>query len=101
MQLIPVTEHKGAFFKVLAMTERSQVAVMTIGPGRDSGPEEIHDGDQIVYVIEGAAWVRVGTEEGEAKAGDLLVIPAGSSHHIYNAGERALFFLNIYAPPQY
>ena len=31
--------HKGQFFEVLQETERTQTAVMTIAPGRDSGPE--------------------------------------------------------------
>lgn len=30
-------------------TERTQTAVMTIGPGQDGGPEETHAGDQVVF----------------------------------------------------
>lgn len=92
---------KGRFFKILETTARSQVGVMTIPLGGDSGVEEIHDGDQIVYVIEGAADVEVDREKGEVSAGELVIIPAGARHHICNRGSEPLFFLTLYAPPAY
>ena len=52
--------HRGEFFRVLQQTSRTQCAVMTIAPGADGGPAEEHGGDQIVYVIEGEAVVRIG-----------------------------------------
>jgi hypothetical protein len=52
-------DHRGEFFRVLQGTARSQTAVMTIAPGQDGGPEETHAADQIVYVIEGEAELRV------------------------------------------
>jgi len=42
---------------------------MTIGPGADGGPPEEHDGDQIIYVVEGEALVRIGEREHKAAAG--------------------------------
>ena len=45
---------------MLQQTERSQTAVMTIEPGEDAGPAEEHAGDQIIYVVEGEAIVRIG-----------------------------------------
>src|SRR5207245_4735180 len=53
MDVVDALAHRGRFFRVLQQTERSQTAVMTIAPGEDGGPEEEHDGDQIVYVVEG------------------------------------------------
>lgn len=98
---IDVTGHKGQFFTILAETDKSQIGVMTIKPGQDSGPEEIHSGDQIVYVIDGEAQVRLNGEEGKVISGQALIIPAGAQHHIYNCGQNQLFFLTIYAPPSY
>lgn len=101
MNIISTRDFKGNFFSVLETTDKSQVAVMTIAPGKDSGPEETHSGDQIVYVIEGEARITIDNEEGKAKKGDLVVIPAGAAHHIYNDGKDDLFFLTLYTPPQY
>jgi len=52
MQATDITGHRGEFFRVLQQTTQSQVAVMTIAPGHDAGPEEEHTGDQIIYVVE-------------------------------------------------
>ena len=100
-QITVLASHRGAFFRVLQQTARSQVAVMTIAPGADGGPAERHDGDQVVYVIEGEARVRVGGDEHHAPAGSLLVIPAGVEHHVSNPGRVPLFFVTVYAPPEY
>ena len=94
-------DHKGRFFKVLQETPRSQTAVMTIMPGQDAGPEETLEADQIIYIVEGEALVRVKDQERETPAGTLLLIPAGTPHHVRNAGRAPLFLLTIYAPPAY
>ena len=53
--LVDTCKYRGRFFEVLQQTERSQTAVMTVGPGQDAGPEETHRGDQTIYLIEGEA----------------------------------------------
>lgn len=101
MDIVDIKKSKGEFFKILAETPISQVGVMTIKPGADSGPEDIHPGDQIVYIIEGEAEI-----ESEGKTHKLIegmagIIIAEAEHHIYNRGKKDLFFLTIYAPPAY
>jgi mannose-6-phosphate isomerase-like protein (cupin superfamily) len=93
--------HRGAFFRVLQHTAHSQTAVMTIAPGADAGPEEEHDGDQIIYVVEGEAIVRVAGKEQQAGPGALVMIPAHTPHHVRNPGRSPLFFVTVYAPPAY
>jgi mannose-6-phosphate isomerase-like protein (cupin superfamily) len=101
MELVNVFAHRGVSFRVLQETERSQTAVMTVAPGADAGPEEEHEGDQIVYVIEGAAVVRVAGREHDAGPGALLLVPAKTPHHVRNPGTTPLFFVTVYAPPEY
>src|SRR5207249_8792879 len=72
MDVVDVFEHRGEFFTVLQETTRSQTGVMTIAPGADAGPEERHEADQIIYVVEGEAAVRVGEKEHRARAGSLV-----------------------------
>jgi mannose-6-phosphate isomerase-like protein (cupin superfamily) len=74
---------------------------MTVPPGQDAGPAETHDADQIVYVIEGEAELHVGEESHVAGPGSLVTIPAGTSHHVRSVGTVPLFFLTVYAPPEY
>ena len=94
-------EHRGEFFRILQETARSQTAVMTVAPGQDAGPEETHQADQILYVIEGDAEVRIGDERCAAGPGCLVVVPAGTPHHVRSVGAVPLFFLTVYAPPEY
>ena len=80
MQVTDIRPHRGEFFTVLQQTKQSQAAVMTLAPGQDAGPEEVHDGDQVIYVVEGEALVRVGD-----------IIPSGpgmlSSHSAFESCE--------------
>ncbi len=52
-------------------------------------------------MIEGEAILRIGTREHHAPAGTLVTIPAGARHHVRNPGSSPLFFLTVYAPPEY
>ena len=99
--VVDTTRHRGEFFTVLQQTERTQTAVMTIAPGADAGPEEQYDGDQIVYVVEGEAIVQIGEAERRASVGALVMIPAGTRHHVRNPGRAPLFLVTVYAPPEY
>lgn len=101
MHVVDALAQRGRFFSVLQQTERSQTAVMTIAPGADAGPEEEHDGDQIIYVVEGEALVRIGEQAHKAAAGALVMIPARTRHHVKNPGAVPLFFVTVYAPPAY
>jgi mannose-6-phosphate isomerase-like protein (cupin superfamily) len=100
-QVGSILAHRGELFSVLQQTSRTQCAVMTVAPGADGGPAEEHGGDQIVYVVEGEAVVRIDGREHHAAAGTLVTIPAGTSHHVRNPGATPLFFLTVYAPPEY
>ena len=99
--VVDIPRYKGQFFEILQETARTQTAVMTIGPGRDGGPEETHAGDQVVYVVEGEAIVTIEGEPHHARPGACALIPAGARHHVKNAGAGPLFVLTIYAPPAY
>jgi mannose-6-phosphate isomerase-like protein (cupin superfamily) len=101
MQPVDIFDHKGGFFRVLQRTSRSQAAVMTIAPGGDAGPEEEHNGDQIIYILEGEARVRVKDREYQAGPGTLLTVPARTRHYVSNAGTVPVFLLTVYAPPVY
>lgn len=101
MDAVDIRKHRGAFFRVLQQTARSQTAVMTVAPGKEAGPEETHGGDQIIYVVAGEAQVRVAGEEGRAGPGTSIMIPARTPHWIKSVGAEPLFFFTVYAPPQY
>jgi mannose-6-phosphate isomerase-like protein (cupin superfamily) len=100
-EVVQLPHYKGEFFRIVQETKRSQTGVMTIAPGADAGPEEEHTGDQIIYVVEGEALVRIADHEHRAGPGSLVTIPARTRHHVKNAGSVPLFFLTVYVPPAY
>ena len=52
-------------------------------------------------VVEGEAFVRIAGEEAIVKEGACLLVPAGVEHYVRNDGHEPLFFLTVYAPPEY
>jgi len=78
-----VTRHRGEGFRVLEQTDQS-----------DRGD------DDLARRGRGAA-LRVDSEERRVGAGALVMIPSGARHHVRNPGRAPLFFVTIYAPPEY
>jgi quercetin dioxygenase-like cupin family protein len=67
-------------------------------PGRGTRLHK-HDYDEIVYVIEGRSRWRVGDQEREAKAGDVLIVRAGEPHKFVNSGDGPLRQFDIHLNP--
>lgn len=97
---------RGKFFVVLHTTPRTQVATMTVAPGQEAGPPEVHEGeDQVFLIVEGEAefkvWDHDPPTQRTAKAGDIVVVPAGVKHWVKSVGRDPLFFFTVYGPPAY
>ena len=90
-------------FRVLARTDRSQAATMTLSPGTSTGgPSNRHArSDQWLYVVAGSGVAVVDGEECSLEAGSLLLIEAGEGHEISATGDQPLQTMSIYAPPEY
>ena len=90
-------------FKVIAGNEKSQAAVMTLGPDESTGgPDNKHENsDQWLYVISGNGAAIINGKEVAVQHGALLLIEAGENHEIKNTGPEPLKTLNFYCPPAY
>lgn len=88
------------FRKVIVTAEKSQVVLMALQPGEEIGME-VHDGDQIIYVVEGDGLVVLDGAEHEVEKGVLIVVPAGVRHNLSNTEDEPLKLFTIYAPPQH
>lgn len=60
-----------------------------------------HSYDEIIVVQEGRARCVVGDESREAKAGDIIVIPAGTPHSFTSIGDRPLRQMDLHANPEF
>lgn len=54
--------------------------------------------EEIYFITEGSAHIRVGNEERTAKPGDAIAIPPGVVHKIWNCGPSVLRFLCCCSP---
>jgi mannose-6-phosphate isomerase-like protein (cupin superfamily) len=73
---------------------------MTIPVGGDIG-EEIHTVDQIRTFTSGTALAQVGGREQAVKAGDLIIVPAGTRHQFINTGATPLLLYTVYSPAEH
>jgi mannose-6-phosphate isomerase-like protein (cupin superfamily) len=91
------------WFDVLQTTKRTQVAMMTLKPGKSSGskPEGHKDSDQVLLVLEGEVEGEIGDDTVTMKEGDFVIIPAGTKHKFSNRSSADTVTFNTYSPPEY
>lgn len=56
---------------------------MTVPPGGDIG-DEVHTVDQALTFTSGRGMATIAGKDQEVKAGDLMVVPAGTQHQFVN-----------------
>ena len=84
-----------------------QMALMTIPPGGEIGPENHPDTDQFIRVEQGRGIAAMGSDRNMTdlrqyvRIGDVVFVPAGTWHNIINIGNTPLKLYSIYAPPQH
>ena len=91
------------FRKVLYTGKREQLVLMALAPGEDIGREMHAEVDQFFRVEEGIARFVFGPgDEHLVRAGDAVLVPAGTFHDVVNASSTKLLKLyTIYSPPQH
>lgn len=72
--------------------------VYGLEPGQAQARHRHAVGDKLYLVLAGRGRIRVGDEEHEVTAGDLVCAPAGSEHGVENPGPERLALLVVMAP---
>ncbi|KAL9128152.1 MAG: hypothetical protein Q9217_003126 [Psora testacea] len=88
------------FRRVLWTGLYSQVVLMTIPVGGDIG-DEIHTVDQALTFTSGIGKATIAGKDQDVKAGDLMVVPAGTQHQFVNTGPTPLILYTIYSPAEH
>ena len=88
------------FRKVLFTAAASQLVVMSLLPGEEIGTE-VHDGDQLLYAVKGHGLAVINGAEEPFEKGEIICVPAGTSHNLINTGDDPLRLFTVYAPPQH
>ena len=63
-------------------------------PGKLARPHS-HGCEQMINIVAGTAWFRVGDEEREVSAGDIIHIPIGVIHEFKNTGDGEFIYLSF------
>ncbi len=91
------------FRQVLFTGKYAQLVVMSLLPGEEIGSEVHPNVDQFFRIEEGKArFVFNESEEYLVRAGDAVVVPAGTQHNIINpAKKKTLKLYTLYSPPNH
>ncbi|KAL9623599.1 MAG: hypothetical protein Q9160_002055 [Pyrenula sp. 1 TL-2023] len=90
----------GEFRRVLWTGLYSQLVLMTVPVGGDIG-DEVHTVDQILTFTSGTGLATIGGKDQPVKAGDLIIVPAGTQHQFVNKGPTPLILYTVYSPAEH
>jgi quercetin dioxygenase-like cupin family protein len=95
IKAMPQKAGKGVSMKMLLSPDESPNFAMRNFIIEADGHMPLHTNtiEHEQYVLSGRALVQIGDETFEAKAGDILLIPAGVSHSYKTLGNEAYSFL--------
>ena len=99
---IATVAHKSADFRrVLWTGEHTQLVIMTIPAGGEIGAEVHEENDQILSFVSGVGKAEIEGSTKTVTQGDVVVVPAGTTHNFRNAGPNPLVLYTVYGPPDH
>ncbi|KAL9110444.1 MAG: hypothetical protein Q9227_004988 [Pyrenula ochraceoflavens] len=90
----------GEFRRVLWTGLYSQLVLMTVPVGGDIGDEK-HTVDQVLTFTSGTGKATIAGKDQDVKAGDLVIVPAGTQHQFVNTGPTPLILYTVYSPAEH
>jgi DNA-binding transcriptional MerR regulator len=76
--------------------------LITLEPSSDSGGASAHEGEELLFILEGELNVRLGTGQRlKVRAGESLFYPSTIEHEWNNVGPSPVRFLWVVTPPTY
>ena len=89
------------FYREVVFTGmRSQLVLMSLEPGEEIGLE-VHDGDQIIYVVDGEGYAVLDAARQDIEKGSIVFVPTGVAHNVVNGDDEPMKLFTVYAPPQH
>jgi mannose-6-phosphate isomerase-like protein (cupin superfamily) len=78
---------------------KQSLAEATVPPGGTTAEHYHRETEEIYYFTAGSGRMKLGDEVADVRAGDCVVIPPGTPHKLWAAGDRELVLLCCCAPP--
>src|SRR5690348_6911453 len=89
-----------SFRHVLFTARQMQLVVMSLQPGEEIGTE-VHEVDQLIYIVEGEGRVVLDGEGATVERGTVVCVPAAVQHNVIAGKGEALKLFTVYAPPDH
>jgi mannose-6-phosphate isomerase-like protein (cupin superfamily) len=92
----------GMSYEFVGETQGAPFSAYIVKARPGQGPRlHTHPYVEVAFTLEGCAIITVGDEQREVKAGDIVVIPAGTPHRFVNSGDTLLRQIDIHASPKF
>lgn len=98
-ELIAAHEQSGELYHEFLRVPDMSVGLYLLAAG-SVDPQEPHSEDELYYVVQGRAQIRVGNEEQAVAAGSLIFVAANVEHRFHSICED-LTVLVFFAPAEY
>ena len=100
----PFTTKDGSEIRELLAHRNSCIRLQSLAearlpPGSSTTPHRHRRTEEIYFILEGTALMRIAEEQRAVGPGDAIAIPPGQLHQITNTGDCLLKFLCCCAPP--
>jgi mannose-6-phosphate isomerase-like protein (cupin superfamily) len=86
------------FVNAACGAEKLAMHISEIKPGQAAHEPHVHDGEEIMFVLEGLAEIRMGEETQTVGPNTAVFCPPHVLHGIRNAGETPIRYMIIRAP---
>jgi len=72
------------------------LSLTELNPGKETGGHSHKEADEVYVFIDGQGRIEVGEERIAVKGGDVVAIPGGKFHKVFNEGKNILIFWSIF-----
>jgi mannose-6-phosphate isomerase-like protein (cupin superfamily) len=93
---------KGMSYEFHGEKHEAPICAYIVNANAGEGPPlHTHPYTEVIFMVDGRATVTLGTEQREARAGDVVVVPANTAHRFVNSGTELLRQIDIHASPRF
>lgn len=84
------------------LDRQMEMFIGKLEPGATTCEEPLsHTGEEVICVLEGTMWIKVGEDEYNLDTGDSIYYVSSLPHQIINKGNEKLVFISTITPPAF
>ncbi|SRR3989344_2017506 len=85
-------------YKVYDLTtlKNLNLSLTELNPGKETGGHSHNEVDEVYVFIDGNGKIEIGEEKIQVKGGDVIAIPGGKFHKVFNEGSGVLSFWSVF-----